>query len=108
MMEVATGMAIPGRTFQCQPIPIDYAKVLVVDVHPNHQRLEIDLPTKEGIRYLGDDKDNLILWNRYDIVLTTASPPLPPMQLECDNDPPQGQASASGNVTVEGEAATPS
>lgn len=108
MMEVATGMAIPGRTFQCQPIPIDYAKVLVVDVHPNHQRLEIDLPTKEGIRYLGDAKDNLILWNRYDIILTTASPPLPPVQLESDNDPLQGQASASGNVTVEGEAATPS
>jgi hypothetical protein len=68
--EVAIGVAMSGRVFDNNPIPAEYAKVLVCEIT---DMTCIDYPldhvTPEGIKELGETVNQFILWNRREIVL---------------------------------------
>jgi hypothetical protein len=78
--EVVIGMAMLGRVFHNNPIPAEYAKVLVREIT---DMACIDCPldhvTPEGINKLGEAVNQLILWNRREIVLD--GPTMPQNQL---------------------------
>jgi hypothetical protein len=82
---------MPGRVFHNNPIPTEYAKVLVREIT---DMACIDYPldhvTPEGIKELGEGVNQFILWNRCEIILDgptmpkdneaplpTSSPPVP-------------------------------
>lgn len=60
VIDVATGMIMSGRVFQCNPNLTDYAKIMVFEFHPIILRHNLDFSTKDGT-YLGDTKDNFVL-----------------------------------------------
>jgi hypothetical protein len=68
--EVVIGVAMPGRVFHNNPIPAEYAKVLV---HEITDMACIDYPLDhvmpEGIKELGEAVNQFILWNRREIIL---------------------------------------
>jgi hypothetical protein len=68
--EVVIGVAMMGRVFHNNPIPAEYAKVLVREIT---DMACIDYPldhvTPEGINELGEIVNQFILWNRREIVL---------------------------------------
>jgi hypothetical protein len=68
--EVVIGVAMPGRVFHNNPIPAEYAKVLV---HEITDKAYIDYPldhvTPEGVNELGEAVNEFILWNWRGIVL---------------------------------------
>jgi hypothetical protein len=78
--EVAIGVAMPGRVFHNNPIPAEYAKVLVCEIT---DMACIDYPldhvTPEGIKELGEAVNQFILWNQHEIVLD--GPTMPQNQL---------------------------
>lgn len=73
IVEVAKGIAIPGRIFHNTPIQKEYAKVLVLEiVHEKFNNNELDYPIPdEGIETLRDAVNNIILWHQQDIILHT-------------------------------------
>jgi hypothetical protein len=75
--EVTIGVAMPGCVFHNNPIPVEYAKVLV---HEVIDKACIDYPldhvTPEGIKKLGEVVSLFILWNRHEIVLDGLTMPL--------------------------------
>jgi hypothetical protein len=68
--EVAIGVAMSGRVFYNNPIPAEYAKVLV---HEITNKAYIDYPldhvTLEGVKELGEAINEFILLNQREIVL---------------------------------------
>jgi hypothetical protein len=68
--EVAIGVVMPGRVFYNNPIPTEYAKLLVREIT---DMTCIDYPMDnvmpEGIKELGEDVNQFILWDRREIVL---------------------------------------
>jgi hypothetical protein len=68
--EVVIGVAMPGRVFHNNPIPVEYAKVLVGEIT---DMACIDYPLDhvmpEGIKELGEAVNQFILWNRCEIIL---------------------------------------
>jgi hypothetical protein len=78
--EAAIGVAMPGRMFHNNPIPAEYAKVLV---HEITAMACIDYPldhvTPEGINEVGEAVNQFILRNRHEIVLN--GPTMPQNQL---------------------------
>jgi hypothetical protein len=64
------GVAMPGRVFHNNPIPAEYAKVLVCEIT---DMACIDYPldhvTPKGIKEFGEAVNQFILWNRREIVL---------------------------------------
>jgi hypothetical protein len=74
--EVAIGVAMPGRVFHNNPIPVEYAKVLVREIIDMEC---IDYPldhvTPEGIKELGEAINQFILWNRREIILDGPTTP---------------------------------
>ena len=74
--EVAIGVAMSGRVFHNNPIPAEYAKVLV---HEITDMACIDYPldhvTPEGIKELGEVVNQFILWNRREIILDVPTTP---------------------------------
>jgi hypothetical protein len=74
--EVAIGVVMPGCVFHNNPIPAEYAKVLV---HEITNMLYIDYPldnvTPEGVKELGEAVNQFILWNRREIVLDGPASP---------------------------------
>jgi hypothetical protein len=68
--EVVIGVAMPGRVFHNNPIPAEYAKVLVREIT---DMACIDYPldhvTPEGINELGEAVNQFVLWNRREIIL---------------------------------------
>jgi hypothetical protein len=73
--EIAIGVAMPGRVFHNNPIPAEYAKVLV---HEITDMACIDYPldhvTPEGIKELGEVVNQFIL-NRREIILDGLTTP---------------------------------
>jgi hypothetical protein len=68
--EVVIGVAMPGRIFHNNPIPAEYAKVLVREItdmvcigYP------LDHVTSEGIKELEEGVNQFILWNQRKIIL---------------------------------------
>lgn len=55
--------------FHCDPIPTNYAKVMVLEIHPDHLVHDLDFSIERGIKYLGNAKNNFMLWNWCGIVL---------------------------------------
>jgi hypothetical protein len=92
--EVAIGVAMSGRVFHNNPIPAEYAKVLV---HEITDKAYIDYPldhvTPEGVKELGEAVNEFILWNRREIVLDGPATPkekeasLPTSQKEKEASP---------------------
>jgi hypothetical protein len=74
--EVAIGVAMPGHVFHNNPIPTEYAKVLV---HEITDKAYIDYPldhlTPEGVKELGEVVNEFILWNWHKIVLDGPTTP---------------------------------
>jgi hypothetical protein len=74
--EVAIGVAMPGCVFHNNPIPAEYAKVLV---HEITDMVCIDYPldhvTPEGIKELGEVVNQFILWNWRETVLDGPTTP---------------------------------
>jgi hypothetical protein len=68
--DVAIGVAMPGCVFHNNPIPAEYAKLLVREIT---DMACIDYPldhvTPEGIKELGEAVNQFILWNRREIIL---------------------------------------
>jgi hypothetical protein len=94
--EVVIGVAMPERVFHNNPIPAEYAKVLV---HEITDMTCIDYPldhvTPEGIKELEKAVNKFILWNRHEIILdgpTTPQnqlmPPLSQTVMPKDNEAP--------------------
>jgi hypothetical protein len=78
--EVTIGVAMPGRVFHNNPIPTEYAKVLVheiTDITCINYPLDHVMP--EGIKELGETVNQFILWNRREIILD--GPTIPQNQL---------------------------
>jgi hypothetical protein len=74
--EVAIGVAMPRCVFHNNPIPAEYAKVLVREIT---NKAYIDYPldhvTPEGVKELGEAVNEFILWNRHEIVLDGPTTP---------------------------------
>lgn len=49
-----------GCMFHYNPILADYAKVIMVEVHPNHLMHDLDFPTEDGLKHLGDANNNFV------------------------------------------------
>jgi hypothetical protein len=74
--EDAIGVTMSGRVFHNNPIPAEYAKVLVCEIT---DMACIDYPldhvTPEGIKELGEVVNQFILWNQREIVLDGSTTP---------------------------------
>jgi hypothetical protein len=74
--EVVIGVAMPGHVFHNNPIPTEYAKVLV---HETINMACIDYPPDhvmpEGIKELGETVNQFILWNWHEIALDGSTMP---------------------------------
>jgi hypothetical protein len=68
--EVAIGVAMPGRVFHNNPIPTEYAKVLVCEITDmSCIDYPLDHVMPKGVKELGEAINQFILWNRCEIVL---------------------------------------
>jgi hypothetical protein len=78
--DVAIGVAMPERVFHNNPIPAEYAKVLVCEI-TNLACIDypLDHVTPEGIKELEEAINQFIPWNRREIVLD--GPTMPQNQL---------------------------
>ena len=72
----------PGGLHHNNKIPPDYTRVEVHTVKPEFMQWRIDHATPEGLVLLGDVMGQLILWHKWDIILTASSPPPPLPNLE--------------------------
>jgi hypothetical protein len=87
--EVVIGVAMPGRVFHNNPIPTEYAKVLVCEIT---DKAYIDYPLDhvmpEGVKELGEAVNEFILWNRREIVLDGPVTPKDKEASPLTNSPP--------------------
>jgi hypothetical protein len=68
--EVAIAVVMPGRVFHNNPIPAEYAKVLVREITDmGYTDYPLDHVTPEGVKELGQAVNQFILWNRHRIFL---------------------------------------
>jgi hypothetical protein len=74
--EVAIVVVMLGRVFHKNPIPAEYAKVLVREISDKEY---IDYPldhvTLEGVKEHGEAVNEFILWNQHEIVLDGPATP---------------------------------
>ena len=64
-IEVASGMAYPGRVWHGNPVPLAYIRVTVDMVHANCMHCKLDFPTPDTeIDTLREAKNEFILWPR--------------------------------------------
>jgi hypothetical protein len=94
--EVVIGVAMSGHIFHNNPIPAEYAKVLVCEITDmSCIDYPLDHVTPEGIKELREAVNQFILWNRREIILD--GPTMPQNQLMSslsqtampkDNEPP--------------------
>nr|ABF98011.1 transposon protein, putative, CACTA, En/Spm sub-class [Oryza sativa Japonica Group] len=118
ILEAATAIAIPGRTYNEQFIPDAYAKVQPQVVHEGFESYDIDYLTADGISVLGDAVDLVILWHKNDIFfglgtdagekpvlpkLGLGKPPRPPKRKVTDkaDDPELGKENPVPEVPPE-------
>jgi hypothetical protein len=68
--EVATVVAMSERVFHNNPIPTEYAKVLVQEITDmGYTNYPLDHVTPEGVKELGQAVNQFILWNQREIFL---------------------------------------
>jgi hypothetical protein len=74
--EVVIGVAMSGRVFHNNPIPTEYAKVLVHEItNMSYIDYPLDHVTPEGVKLLGEVVNQFILWNRREIILDRPTSP---------------------------------
>jgi hypothetical protein len=74
--EVAIGVVMSGRVFHNNPIPVEYAKVLVREIiGMSYIDYPLDHVTHERVKELGEAVNQFILWNRREIVLDGPTSP---------------------------------
>ena len=81
--EVAQGVVLPpdnDTTYDGKPIPPDYAKVVVAWTNTEFEEDELDIPTEDGIRFIGGTIGSCVLWNKSDILLEMPTPMSQPSQ----------------------------
>jgi hypothetical protein len=65
-----------GRVFHNNPIPTEYAKVLVHEItNMSYIDYPLDHVTPEGVKLLGEVVNQFILWNRREIILDRPTSP---------------------------------
>ncbi|KAL6639625.1 hypothetical protein ACP70R_023355 [Stipagrostis hirtigluma subsp. patula] len=74
MIEVATGLAYPGRMLHSQQPLADYAKVEVAMVQEQYSMYELDMPSNE-VKVPGEAINHFIAWHLRHIVLRTQPEP---------------------------------
>jgi hypothetical protein len=68
--EVVTGVSMPGRVLHNDPIPVEYAKVLIREITDmGYINYPLDQVTPEGFNELGQTVNQFILWNRHESFL---------------------------------------
>jgi hypothetical protein len=68
--EVATGVAMSGRALHNNPIPVEYAKVLVCEITDmGYTDYPLDHVTPNGVKELGQAINQFILWKQREICL---------------------------------------
>jgi hypothetical protein len=68
--EVVIRVAMSGRVFHNNPIPTEYAKVLVHEITDmSYIDYPLDHVMPEGVKELGEAANQFILWNRREIIL---------------------------------------
>jgi hypothetical protein len=75
--DVATGLALLPESdamYDGKPISPDYARVNVTWTNKDFDKDEIDIPTKEGYRFIGTTLIMRVLWNKSDILLDMPMP----------------------------------
>jgi len=81
--EVAQGVVLPpdnDTTYAGKPIPPDYAKVVMAWTNIEFEEDELDIPTEDGIRFIGGTIGSCVLWNKSDILLEILTPASQPSQ----------------------------
>jgi hypothetical protein len=74
--EVAIGVAMSRRVFHNNPIPVEYAKMLVREITDmSYINYPLDHVMPEGVKELGEATNQFILWNRHEIVLDGPTSP---------------------------------
>jgi CRISPR/Cas system-associated exonuclease Cas4 (RecB family) len=74
--EVATGVAMPGHVLHNNPIPVEYAKVLVREITDmGYIDYPLDRVTPDGVNKLGQAINQFILWNPREILLNGSISP---------------------------------
>jgi hypothetical protein len=74
--EVATAVAMSGRVFHNNPIPMEYAKVLVREITDmGYTDYQLDRVTHEGVKVLGQVVNQFILLIRRKIFLNGSISP---------------------------------
>jgi hypothetical protein len=74
--KVSIGVAMPGRVFHNNSIPIEYAKVLVHEITDmSYIDYPLDHVMPEGLKELGGVVNQFILWNWCEIVLDGPASP---------------------------------
>jgi hypothetical protein len=74
--KVVIGVAMSGRVFHNNPIPAEYAKVLVREITDiSCIDYPLDHMTPEGVKEFGEAINQFILWNRHEIVLDRPTSP---------------------------------
>jgi hypothetical protein len=68
--EVVIGVAMSGRVFHNNSIQVEYAKILVREITDmRYTNYPLDHVTPEGVKELGHDVNQFILWNQREIFL---------------------------------------
>jgi hypothetical protein len=74
---VGAGVAIPPHEitdYASDQIPADYAVVIVSWVVPGFEEHDLEIPTPNGVRFLGAAICLEVLWNKEDILLELPKP----------------------------------
>jgi len=77
MIEVATGLVIPGHDYHRKKIPDEYCKVEVLTDLEGHRDDFLDIPTPDGVEKLSQAINEFILWPRRYIRLNDPIPSMP-------------------------------
>ena len=67
-------------TYADKPIPPDYAMVVVVWTNIEFDEDDLDIPTEDGVRFIGETIGSCVLWNKRDILLEMPMPASQPSQ----------------------------
>jgi hypothetical protein len=68
--EVVTGVVMSGCVLQNNPIPVEYAKVLVREITDmGYTDYPLDHVTPKGVKEFGQAVNQFIMWNRCEIFL---------------------------------------
>jgi hypothetical protein len=74
---MGTGVAIPPYEityYASDQIPADYAVVIVSWAAPGFEEHDLEIPTPNGVRFLGATICFELLWNKEDILLELPTP----------------------------------